>query len=266
MNVNKKDILITDNSGFLPTSDSKSFVHEYTKSDHEIVMHNFITKECIDGIECGSEEVEKLQKEGYTELDASIYPAIITLNQKGYRTSFCCGGHFITFPLFYLDYDEITDEKLKVYKKNDLLHPLNYITSDDLYICFDIETANNKKKAKFAKNLMPYIFSSKYLEFSKSVNSYLYYDNNEILGGKELVREEYKQTYKLHASFYDQVLSLYANELWIDYENKYSKMTKRDITKVVKEKIEPARLQFEGWALNVRNYLDFIANNIEPLE
>jgi hypothetical protein len=238
--------------------------NQYTKSDSDIIFYNFETKDCKGFINLYSEdEIDCLVKKGYVALDVSIYPCIRKLNEKGYKTSYSCGGHFCTLPLYFED--SVTSDMLDKMTKRELLYYLSYINLDEIYIVFDFNNMDIKKRSKAAANIMAFAAKKDHLSFEKKVQSYIYEDTDND-GNEIIIKREGDTMYRLSASFYDDYVFMREQELNMEYESKLRKMKKIEIAEMMRNKIPNIRDIYDTWKFDLNIYLDFMANKIQPLE
>ena len=262
MRLKNGDIVIVDGERCTYyNEDGNKIYNTYTKSNNQVVYYNFETKDCMDNIP--ESEVDHLINAGYVEIDASIFPCIKTLNDKGYKTNFCCGGHFCTLPLYFED--EVTSELIKEYKKKELMLVLNYISTDEIYISFDFNGMDLEKKAKAFSNIAAFVAKNDHLSLEKRVASFMYIDHDEDDNEITVTRNN-DVMYKLRADFFDEVIQLKESELFMEYKDKMQRMSRKDIANTLREFVDPFRERFDTWNFSVTVYLDYMANMLEPLE
>ena len=95
------------------------------------------------------------------EIDSKIYPIIKTLNDKGYRTSFCCEGHFekSIFQLYILFSKQYDFSKYKHILKDFEVNNWIYRTNIEFikYKQYKLERSFNKKQARLLEQLYEFV-------------------------------------------------------------------------------------------------------------
>ena len=112
-------------------------------SDAEFVLYNFETGEIITDTSdikykdrpSNIYDCYEISGKDFVDIDKSIYQIIKTFNNKGYKTSYCCGGHFIT----EMNLVKIDDMFMKM-GKDKMLNIWNYVNYYDPYISINVPT------------------------------------------------------------------------------------------------------------------------------
>ena len=129
-------------------------------------------------------EISKLPTE--IEVDEQIVDIIINLNKKGYKTKFCCSGHYKVYPIIK---DKLVKKDYTKKELNSILNvePMKLINEDEEYCYYECcqTTATNC-----------YISFEKEIELPFYPVGFTYNNDNNSLYCRILIYEDWKKSNK----------------------------------------------------------------------
>ena len=233
----------------------------YRRTSTEICFHDFETGFTYTDDPTNPEE---LLKEGFVEVDKVILEPVLTLNKKGYKTSFSCGGHLMiadvekciddiqsTLELYHPNYE--TYLKIDKYRIAPLFDIMTYVNIEDMYISF--QGSNMKRDTEIFKAFNRCTRCNIHKEYSTIPD--WSYDEEVCEQCDTTPREgiELLESMSLYGSFYDSCPYI-MDGYFIHNDTRACRLLSeeyketKDLSKILeymKEKVKLIELEFDLW-------------------